>query len=107
MNNIKSFNEYKRDFVWDPIRKPIDPQYMPDESNIAEYKQSVKEEIHDLLLNTYQLGPNDIEKIQEVLWKTNIKDWKDILDDCLVNWDTPAQCAQRCLTKMKTIFNLT
>lgn len=106
MKNLKTFNEY-RDFVWDPIRKPINPEYMPDEENIRLYKDAVKDEIDKILDTIYQLGPKDNEKIQYAIWTTHIDEWKDVLDDCLVNWDTPAQCAQRCINKMKSLFNLT
>lgn len=107
MKNIKSFNEFYGDLVWDPKRKPVDPRLMPSEDNRKLYSKAVREEINKVLVDVYQLGDNDIMKIQDVIWDSNFENWKDVFDDCLVNWDTPENCAQKAVTKMKSFFNLT
>ena len=107
MKNIKSFNEYSRSYVWEPARIPSEKQYMPDKKNIKLYKKSVTDAITELLKNIYKLSDNDINKFKNKIWTTYFKEWKDIFIDSLVNWDTPEQCAQKAINKIKIFTNLT
>jgi len=107
MNNIKTFNEFSRAYVWEPMRVPSEDRYMPNKQNEELYKKAVKEEIEEVLKSVYKLSDNDIKKFQDTIWNKHFDDWKDILVDSMVNWDTPSQCAQKIVNKTKTHFNLT
>jgi len=108
MKNIKSFNEYiNRSYVWEPIRIPSEERYMPDDENKKLYQKSVIEEISEILKTVYELSDKEIIKIQKDIWSKYFKDWKHILVDSMVNWDTPSQCAQKIINVIKTNFNLT
>ena len=107
MKNIKSFNEYSRSYVWEPIRIPTEQRYMPNKKNIKLYKKSVSEAITDLLNNVYKLSKNDIKEFQNKIWTSYFKEWKNVFLDSLVNWDTPEQCAQKAINKLKIFTNLT
>lgn len=107
MKNIDSYLEFAKRFKWEPERRPVDDRHMPAEKDKKLYLKSVKEEITSLLKSLYKLDNEDIKEIQSKIWKDLKNDWKDILDDCLVNWDTPDTCAQKCLNQLADSLKIT
>lgn len=101
MIHIKKFHQFNDSRVWEPKRKPVVPHNMPNIHRQNDYLSTVREEIDDILKNIYNFDSLNIEKIQNAIWLQFKQDWQDILDDSLVNWDTPKICAQKCLTRMK------
>jgi hypothetical protein len=80
---------------------------MPNDENKKLYQKSVGEEISDILKSVYELSDDEITKIQTDIWTKYINEWKHILIDSMVNWDTPSQCAQKIINFIKNKFNLT
>lgn len=107
MKNIVNFFEFAKRFKWEPERRPVDDRHMPKEKDKKEYLQAVKEEISSLLDSLYKLEKDHIQEIQDKIWNDFKYDWKDILDDCLVNWDTPDTCAQKCLNQLADSLKIT
>jgi hypothetical protein len=98
---IQSFQQFNDSRVWELKRKAVVPHNMPDVNKQNDYLPTVKEEIENILKNLYKFDQSKIDKIQNVIWLELKNEWQDILDDSLVNWDTPSICAQKCLTRMK------
>jgi len=105
MNNIKSFNEFSN-FVWEPKRVPNEEQYMPDQKNADMYKKSVEDALISMLTDLYQLDGKTAKQVNKIIWTTYLKEWENVLKDCLVNWDTPEICAQKCINSLKSFLNL-
>ena len=100
-SKVLSFQQFNDSRVWEPIRKKIADYNMPNVGKQADYLVTVKEEIANILKNLFKFDQNIVDDIQNKIWLELKGEWQDILDDSLVNWDTPSVCAQKCLTKMK------
>lgn len=104
-SKIQTFKQFDSR-VWDLKRKAVKPHNMPNIARQNDYLQTVKEEIAQILKNIYNFSQQNIDIIQNSIWLDLKAEWQDILDDSLVNWDTPQVCAQKCLTKMKEFIPL-
>lgn len=99
--HIKSFQQFNDSRVWEPKRKEVVPHNMPNIARQNDYIITVKEEIENTLRTIYQFDQKTISEIQNKIWLELKSEWQDVLDDSLVNWDTPSVCAQKCLMKLK------
>lgn len=104
MKHLKNFQTYNDSLVWELKRKSISPHNMPDTTRQRDYIMAVKEEIGNLLEKIYKFDKANIAAIQKRIWQELKADWQSVLDDSLVNWDTPAICAQKCITTLKEFF---
>ncbi len=101
MKHLKSYNTYNDSLVWELKRKKISPHNMPPADRQADYLATVKEEIAILLKKIYNFDKAKIDEIQQKIWLELKNEWQQILDDSLVNWDTPSICAQKCIKHLK------
>lgn len=103
---ILKFKQFNDSRVWELKRKKVAPHNMPNIGKQSDYLTTVKEEIGNILKNLFKFDQAIIDTIQNKIWLELKSDWQDILDDSLVNWDTPTVCAQKCLTRMKEFIPL-
>ena len=101
MRHLKSFQAFNDNLVWELKRKPVKPHNMPDVDRQRDYIETVKEEIASILVKIYEFDADKIKRIQDHIWLELKNEWQHILDDSLVNWDTPSVCAQKVLTFAK------
>jgi len=100
-NKVLKFKQFNDSRVWEPLRKKVIDYNMPNVGKQSDYLMTVKEEIANILKNLFKFDQNIVDDIQNKIWLELKNEWQEILDDSLVNWDTPSVCAQKCLTKMK------